>query len=565
MNKLFNNGNSIIGSRLLIRKKFVTWQALILVFLLSTAYMVVHAQVLKGLPPYVIIAVEVLIFLLVWNKAYQITYDLKLLFFFNGGYDAELEFPDTHDYPAITFIIPSYQEPFQVARMTLDSVINIPYKGKKEIIVVDNSKDIHARDFLALQEYVRSLNARYLEEEITAQFIHNPVRETLKPGNLDLAEKHIRHGEYVLILDVDSTLPANGDLLEQCVAAFIADSKLGFLQFTIKATNHHFNKLSQAVAFSQDLHRLRLTCRSYGGYKIFEGHNGMWRKSVLDKVGRWTDYYKGNIMITEDILKSARVYANGYYGKSLHVITGEWVPSSLNALESMWMRWTYGTSQVLFKYFREIYSRYVSPIEKFDISYHILHHFAHGFIFPFAMLLQLFIPGAATNLFLLAVYIIPQTTGAVTIYFRSAQKIPSSIIQRIRYVYTAFFLVDTFTMSTQLKSTINFLAGVPQGWKVTAKGVEKATGWRELLVSKSFHVSMAVGVLFLCLASWGINYHFAPAALIHFALLAFMSLNLLLCIAVFGKEVQQSDNKVETAVIDQQEALVLQELQADVA
>lgn len=276
---------------------------------------------------------------------------------------------------------------------------------------------------------------------------------------------------------------------------------------------------------------------------------------MLDKVGSWTDYYKGNIMITEDILKSAQVYTNGYYGKSLNIKTGEWVPSSLNALESMWMRWTYGTSQVLFKYFREIYSREISAIEKFDVSYHVLHHFAHGFILPVAILFQLLMPGPITTSFLFAVYLLPQLTGAVTIYFQSVRKLDISFVKKMQYIYGGFFLVDTFIMSTQLRSSVNFLLGVPQGWKVTEKGIENSIRWRDLLLNKSFHILLAILAITVCGVSWFIHYDAEPAALIHFGVLGFLSINLLLSVVVFGKEGRKGHNDVESAAIDKGEEL----------
>lgn len=536
--------------RALIRKKFVNWQILTLVFIFSFLYLVLHTMQMLGKPLYLVILVEAIMFFLVWNKVYQVLYDLKLLFCFSNKYDVNVAFPEGRAYPTVAFIIPAYHEPFNVAKMTFDSVVNTPYPGRKEIIVVDNSRDTWTEDFLMLKKYVQEFAALHPEKNISAKFIYNHRRDTLKPGNLDLAEQFIEESEYVVILDVDSTLPVQGSILEKAVTEFVLDDKLGFLQFSLKATNNHFNDLTQSVAATQDLHRLRLTSRSYGGYKIFEGHNGMWRKTVLDEVGAWTDYYKGNIMITEDILKSAQVYANGYYGKSLSIETGEWVPNSLNALESMWMRWTYGTSQVLFKCFRGLYSKRVSTIEKFDSLYHLLHHFAHGFIFPVAILLQLFAPGTLTNLFILTVYILPQAVGAATTYFKSLNKSGLSLPDKLKYAYAGFFLVDTFIFSTQLKSVINFLAGVAQGWKVTEKGVENSVRWRDLLLNKAFHLGMAGISTLVCAASWVVHYGMDAARLGNVFLLLFMNVNLLACIALFGKEGRKDHNDVDSAVID---------------
>lgn len=531
-------------------RKFVNKRMLSLVFILTGLLALWYAQQMKEKPVYVIILVVVLILCFAWTKMYQILYDLKMISFFNKKCDSELFFSSYKKYPAIAFIIPSYQEPFRVAKMTIDSVLRAPYEGKKEIIIVDNSRNTLSEDFAKLRNYVEILNAAHPAENITAKFIHNRQTSTLKPGNLDLAEQFVEDGEFVVILDVDSTLPSKKDLLERAVTEFLLDDKLGFLQFSMKATNSHFNNLTQSVALSQDLHRMRLTSRSSGGYKIFEGHNGMWRKAVLKKVGAWTDYYKGNIMITEDILKSALVYDQGYHGRTINIATGEWVPNSLQALESMWMRWTYGTSQVLFKYPKKLYSKTVSSVEKFDIAYHTLHSFSQGFIFPLAILLQLFTPGLVTNSFIFLMYLLPQLVGTTAVCLSPAHKANISTTEKLKCLYGGFFLVDTFIMSTQLKSSINFLLGVPQGWKVTGKGIDNSNTWNDLLLSKSFHLIMASIALISCGYSWLIHYNMHPSAVIHLVLLGFMSINLLLCILTFGKMGRKEYNDIRSATID---------------
>lgn len=538
------------AKRYLIKKKFVTWQSLLAIFALTSLFLVFHTLHMSGNPVFVIVLMEVMMFVVVWNKMYQILYDLKLILFFNTSYDSTFDFPPDQAHPTITFIIPSYNEPFEVAKMTFDSVINTQYDGKKEIIVVDNSKNTNSTDFVRWRDYVENFELLYAKKNISAKFVHNKRQDTLKPGNLDLAEKFIKEGEFVIILDVDSTLPAIGNLLEKAIAEFLIDPHLGFLQFKMKATNHHFNDLTRAVAASQDLHRLRLTGRGFGGFKVFEGHNGMWRRSVLDSVGRWTDYYRGNIMITEDILKSAQVYSSEFYGKSINIETGEWIPSSLNALESMWMRWTYGTSQVLFKYFQSIYRSKATVVEKFDVSYHVLHHFTHGFILPITVLLLLTFPGIPTNSFLVAVYFLPQLVGAMTIYAKSMRKLKLPFFRKIQYLYHGYFLVDTFIMSTQLRGSINFLFGVAQGWKTTAKGIEQPSSWRNILAGKFYHLTIGAGLIAISLFSWLIYFDMALPAFWYFLLPAFIGANLIVCVFAFGKVGRKEANHVSSAIID---------------
>lgn len=516
---------------------------LALVFIISSLCLICHLFWIKNMPLRFIVLMAIPMFFVFWHKVYQCLYDLKLIFFRDQDYEISKAHLTEETLPTITFIIPSYQEPFQVAKMTFDSVVNAPYKSKKEIIVVDNSRDVTSDDFQQWKQYVENFSKRHRDKKICVRFFYNSEAKTLKPGNLDLAQRFIEEGEFVVFLDVDSTLPNNGDLLERAVANFKADGNLGFLQFRIKATNAQFNALTRAVAANQDLLRFRMVSRGYGGYKIFEGHNGMWRKSVLDQLGAWTDYYRHDIIITEDIFKTIQVYSKGYYGKPLNIVTGEWVPSSLKAFESMWMRWMYGNSQVFFKYFKEIYSGHISPLEKIDVSYHVLHHFVTLFALVISLVLQVIVKGPITNIFIITVGLIPQLIGALTGYLTSDND-TSTRTQKVVHYYAGFFLIETFITSVQIKSSLKFMLGIPQGWKVTEKGIEKAPVARDLIYNNLFYILMVLFSLAVCIISWIINYDMKFSSWIYHAGLLFTTANLALCIIAFGKQRRKSLNDI---------------------
>jgi len=252
-------------------------------------------------------------------------------------------------------------------------------------------------------------------------------------------------------------------------------------------------------------------------------------------------------MITEDILKSTQTYELGYYGKSIYTTTGEWVPSSLKALESMWMRWTYGTNQVLFKCFNKIYAKNVSTVEKFDISYHVLHHFGQGFLFPLFVLAHLFIPGYYASLLIIALYFLPQSVGAATIYVNSIHKLKNTFWKKMGYLFGGFYLVDTLIMSVQFKSSVNFLIGKPQGWKVTEKGIENRASWKSILAQNLFHINLAVTTMAVSIFSWQLHFSFDLAALSSFAFMGLMSINLITCILLFGKAGRKAIKPAESS------------------
>lgn len=266
--------------------------------------------------------------------------------------------------PRISFIIPSYEEPFDVKMMTLDSILNMDYAGPKEIISVDNSRDTQSERFTRWRETLLSLKAT---GTIDVQFLHNQSTKTLKPGNLDLALQHTT-GEYVVFLDVDSTLQKKSDCLSAALRHFDEDPALGFVQFHVVPTNGHFNPFTAGVARYQYMHNATDIVGGMGGFTLFKGHNAIWRKSVLDEIGSWLEHLHGKVILVEDFLKTFQTYTSGYYGRILWIDTGEWIPSSLKAFTSMWDRWVYGSIQVIVKNIKALWhSPQFTVFEKIEL------------------------------------------------------------------------------------------------------------------------------------------------------------------------------------------------------
>lgn len=488
---------------------------------------------------------DVLVLLLFWHKAYQICCDVKLL---RKGIRSKLPTSIDGVWPEIAIVIPSYHEPFAVAKMTFNSVAKSPYRGRKHIIVVDNSRDTSSNQYVQWRDYVEHFTST--DGFTRASFVYNNNGDRLKPGNLDLALNYIGIADYVVIVDVDSTFSECEDVLEAAVLEFHSDNRLGCLQFLIRSTNHHFNCITAAISPSQDLMRLRQMVRGDGGYKIFEGHNGMFRSDVLKSLGAWTQYYRGKIVLAEDVLKTSELYDSGYYSRPLHISTGEWVPNSLSSLEAMWMRWMYGNSQVFFKCFRMLYSERIETIKKFDISYHMLRHVSTFVFFLMCMYLQLAVAGNGTNLFIFLLFVVPQFLGAITSYRTSVHRLPGTTLSKLYNLYLSFFVVDLFIMVTEVKSELRFLFRINQDWNVTSKGIdEKVKIWNRLKV-RLFHVLFILFFSSIAIWSWIANYDFAPFNLIYLLGLAFILSNLLACILLFEGEGRTIDNVVETASID---------------
>lgn len=449
--------------------------------------------------------------------------------------------------PAVAFVIASCDEPFEVARMTFDCAYTARYSGTREIIVVDNTVGTGNAEFLLWKAYVESHIGR--AEDIRVVFRHNADSAGKKPGNIDLAQRLIAEAEFVVFLDVDSSLPVDTDLLDLAVSRFAADPRLGVLQFHTVPTNNHFNRLSRAVGVAQHALRISYLMRARGGFAMFYGHNAMWRRELLHANGSWLEHYRDNVIVTEDLLKTLGVHAHGYTVDYLNVPTGEWVPSSLRALDSMWMRWTYGGFQVLCKYVRPILTAPgLSRTQRVDLATMLVGYGTTPLVYPLAFVWFAVLPTAVAAVATAAVVWLPQALCAAIMWHRHHGPAGRSAAGRLADLYAGMFLVETFILAVQIRAGVNFIAGRRQGWQVTAKGAEDKPCALATMLGHRFMV--ALSALSLAAIALGWAWHgFGAAALVGYAVLALIPLQLLVCLAVFAGQVQGPDEAVAAAVI----------------
>lgn len=453
------------------------------------------------------------------------------------------------DAPGVAFIIASHHEPFEVAKMTFDCAYLAPYHGPREIIVVDNSLDTSSIDFIRWRQYVESHAGKV--DNIRVVFCHNRRRGGLKPGNVDLAQRLIDAAHYVVLLDVDSSLPLHGDFLARAVNEFENDDRLGVLQFHTTATNDHFNRLTGPVAVAQNAVRIEHLIRAHGGFAMFYGHNAMWRRTLLDINGRWLETYRGNVVVTEDLLKSVGAYSHGYTSRYLDVPTGEWIPSSLDALESMWMRWAYGGFQVLSKYFRPILkSKGLSAVQRIDLLTFVTSYALVPLLYPISLLWYLVFPPGRVGTLTFMMIVVPPLISAWVVHRRYTSELNVSRSKKMNDLWAGLFLIDTFIVVVALRAVFNFIVGIKQGWRVTAKGLEGQLHWWQVPRRNAYVIGLAGIMLITLLAAWGWHTGFSMNRIVDYLPLALVAANLLLCVVLYGRQVRKPDATIEGTHID---------------
>ncbi len=539
----------MIKNRLLIDNNTVNFKFFFLNILVCSFITILQVQALSEISIFISIPFCILNFIVMWQLFYSVMLNLKIAFSKTISHDStELLTDDT--LPDVAFIIPSYHEPFEVAKMTFDSVYNLNYNGHKEIIVVDNSVKIDAPDFIKWKAYVNSFINKSSKRSI--KFFHNKTKGELKPGNLDLAQKHLGDSEYVVFLDIDSTLPKNLQIIEKSILEFKKDLSLGWIQFYTKSTNHNFSIRARAIGIFQNLLRINTHFRSQGGFTLFYGHNSIWRKSCLLKLGPWFEKHRGQVMITEDILKTIIAYNKGYYGKSLEFDTGEWVPYSLDALETMWLRWTYGTCQVTHKYLSKIIkTKNMTFFEKYDLMHLVVSYWGNAFLYPLVIICQFIMPQTSW-IYVLLFCIFPQLIVGTAMFKYYYKDTKVTFSRKLIDLYSSSVIISNFVTAIQLKGAYKYILHMPQGWKVTEKGNKKSTNqnsWYAIFNRYKTYIIISAIMLISSFVSWRI-YFDKFSDLIYYFPMIFTSFNIFLSVILYAKSDNLKSFSTTSSTID---------------
>ncbi|MBK2279542.1 glycosyltransferase [Francisella philomiragia] len=454
---------------------------------------------------------------------------LSIHCFIDSLFGKNKKFEETDEELGCSVVITTRNEPFDVCKLTFDSAYQLDYPADKiEIIIVDNS-DLDHSDFLNWQGYVNNHN---MQDGISCKFIHRNGTEGFKPRNLDIAMQHINF-DYVLFLDADSTLPQSA--LKVGLPEFKKDNRLGFVSFLIESTNYSTNLVTKVASIFQNTIRYFNEFVGKYGYCNYQGHNGIWSKQALQATSKWEEYYKSQVMVTEDIAAGFRCYEAGFNSKPIFLKTGEWVPTSLKEFEKMWLRWSFGGMQVMHKYMSNIISSSNLNFRvKLDMLYLLFKVVASGFPI-FALLLVIFPRNNIAFVSIVNVTLIPLLILSVWYYLYG--DIKGSFISKISQIYIAMFMLSSFVFWCGIKAEINYYLNKPQGWKPTSKVFDKVEGWAQVIYDNIGKLSFSLVGLIIAIYSIFTLYSQTDFYLYMLCMLPsiLLFLNTILCVLVLGR------------------------------
>ena len=234
-------------------------------------------------------------------------------------------------------------------------------------------------------------------------------------------------------------------------------------------------------------------------------------KKVLDKIGPQEEYYYGSLVVTEDLSMSIRAALAGFYGKTVWLESGEWVPASLKETEAMWHRWAFGSIQVLCKTFLSVLkSRQISLIKKIDILQQN-NGCLMALLFPLLLFVSVLFPRNPSLVITANCINVIPTFFLIGYVLRNRK----GIYCKYNYfeMYCALFVIDTFIMWVQARALWLFFRKKPHGWKPTMKGTEDIPKFQESLYCQKwlilFAIIMIVIILYNLFSGIANNYFYA--------------------------------------------------------
>ena len=230
------------------------------------------------------------------------SYYSVILFLSTFRYPRSLpEGPLPGDPSFVSILIATFNEKFVIAN-TLEAIKSLDYPRDKLLVVIaDDSFDETVE---VIDKKLLELNSLGIQSVVSRR----KGRAGFKSGALNYVVPLLK-GDYVLLLDADSTVSAN--VLKRGLSATSHDPRIGFVSFRVGHYNREQNLTTRLFALQLDQGD---TVSKMGAYSIdapysFQGGFVLISMAVLRQVGFWS-----NDSIVEDADLSCKIYCAGYRG-----------------------------------------------------------------------------------------------------------------------------------------------------------------------------------------------------------------------------------------------------------
>jgi len=274
-------------------------------------------------------------------------------------------------FPKVSIHLPCYNEPPDMVKLTIDSLMAMDYPNF-EIIVLDNNTK-KEEVWRPVEEYCKSLGDK-------VKFYHLAPWPGAKAGALNFGLS-VTDPEVEIIGVVDSDYQVRKDWLSALVPYF-DDPKVGHVQAPQDHRDWENDRFKEMINWEYaGFFDIGMVFRNEANAIIQHGTMTLVRKEVMEKSGRWAEW-----CICEDAELGLRMMQMGYESNYVQERMGHGlVPDSFMAYKKQRFRWAYGAVQILKAHWKALI-----PFKKTGLTTAQKYHFVSGWLPWFADAFYLF-------------------------------------------------------------------------------------------------------------------------------------------------------------------------------
>lgn len=251
-------------------------------------------------------------------------------------------------WPTVDVIIPSYNESFDLVKITLAAARNIDYPQEKiKIYLLDDGgtteKINNTSPTVRESALARSLELKQCCAELDITYLTRDQNVNAKAGNMNNALQYI-NGDLILVLDADH-MPSM-DILEKIVGAFIQDEKVCLVQtphFFINPDPFEKNlDLFYSMPAESDMfYKTVQMGLDFWQASFFCGSAAVLRRKAIDEIGGFSGK-----TITEDSETTLKLHSKGWRSHYLfYPLISGLQPETFDSFMIQRMRWAQGMVQ----------------------------------------------------------------------------------------------------------------------------------------------------------------------------------------------------------------------------
>ncbi len=244
--------------------------------------------------------------------------------------------------PMISVHVPTYNEPPEMMRRTLDALARLNYPNYEIVVIDNNTQDLSVWE--PVKAHCEQLGSRF-------HFFHIEPLEGFKAGALNYGLRHTNpQAEIVAVIDSDYIV--NPNWLRDLAPQF-TDPKVAIVQAPQDYSDGADNTF-KAMCYSEyaGFFYIGMMTRNERNAIIQHGTMTMVRRKVLEEVGGWSEW-----CITEDAELGLRIFEKGYEAHYIPCSYGRGVmPDTFIDYKKQRFRWAYGAVQILRHHTRKLFT-----------------------------------------------------------------------------------------------------------------------------------------------------------------------------------------------------------------